>query len=162
MATVLCATVFTGEVVLRFFDISLDAFRVAGGILLLMMALSMLQARRGRSKQTPEETREAIESTSVAVVPLTMPLLAGPGAISAVILFSHQVPGFFEKSVLIVICLLLSVITWLFFDLSVKIEKYISATAINIVMRVMGLILAAISVEFIAEGLKALLPGLAV
>lgn len=161
VATVLCLTVLAGEPVLGFFNISLDAFRVAGGILLLIVSLNMLQARRGRARNTPEEAREAIDSTSVAIIPLTMPLLAGPGAISTVILFNGQMTTAMEKSGLVFICALIALITGILFRLAPRIEEHLSATGINIVMRVMGLILAAISVEFIATGLKALLPGLA-
>ena len=161
VASVLILTVLAGGPILGFFNISLDAFRIAGGILLLIVSLNMLQARRGRARQTPEEAREAIDSTSVAIVPLTMPLLAGPGAISTVILFNGQMETMIEKSGLILICALIALITGILFYLAPRIEQHLSTTGVNIVMRVMGLILAAISVEFIAVGLKALLPGLA-
>src|SRR5689334_2438386 len=82
--------VLAGRGVLRFFNISLEAFRVAGGILLLVTAVHMLQAQRGRERYTPEEGQEAIDSTSVAIIPITMPLLAGPGGISTAILFGSQ------------------------------------------------------------------------
>ncbi len=158
VAVILITTMLLGSHILYFFSISLDAFRVAGGILLMLIAFGMLQARQGRTRHTPEEDEEALDSSSVSVVPLALPLLAGPGAMSTVILFSNQAEGFQSTSALIFICLLVSLLIWVILRLAPEIGKKISTTAMNITTRVMGLILAAMSVEFIAGGLRGLLP----
>lgn len=161
VAAILIIAVFGGQAILSFFDVSLDAFRIAGGILILFMALEMLRARRGRERHTPEEDKEAIEGHSVGITPLAMPLLAGPGAITTVILMAGDHPGFDAKIGLAVCCLIMGAITWGLFRLAPIVEQNISTTTINIVMRIMGLLLAAIAVEFITDGLRNLLPGLA-
>ena len=154
-------TMLLGQSLLSFFSISVDAFRVAGGILLMLIAFGMMEAKRGRTRHTPEEDEEAMDSESVAVVPLAMPLLVGPGAISTVILFSNQSASVTDKFALWVICLLIAVLVWIIFLFAPQIGDRMSHTAMNITTRVMGLILAAMSVEFIVGGLRNLLPGLA-
>lgn len=154
-------TIVLGQSILGLFSISVDAFRVAGGILLMTIAFGMLEARRGRTRHTPEEDEEAMDSASVAVVPLAMPLLAGPGAISTVILFSNQTTDFGGKVALFVICQLVALLVWIIFHFAPQIGDRMSKTTMNITTRVMGLILAAMSVEFIVGGLRNLLPGLA-
>lgn len=157
---ILSFSVIGGAGVLQIFGISIDSFRVAGGLLLITIAFQMLEARTGRVKQTPEEEVEAIDSESVSVVPLALPLLAGPGAISTVILFSEQSPFIIHKIILVLLCMVISSMVWLCFDLAPKISDKFSQTAMNITMRVMGLILAAMAVEFIIGGIRNLLPGL--
>jgi multiple antibiotic resistance protein len=158
---ILIVSMLLGMQILHFFSISVDAFRVAGGILLILIAFGMLQARQGRMRHTPEEDEEAIESSSVAVVPLALPLLAGPGAISTVILFSNQAKTIEDKAALFGICLLVALSIWIILHLAPQIGNRISQTSMNVMTRVMGLILAAMAVEFIAGGLRNLLPGLA-
>jgi len=153
-------TILLGQSILGFFSISVDAFRVAGGILLMTIAFGMLEARRGRTRHTPEEDEEAMDSSSVAVVPLAMPLLAGPGAISTVILFSNQTQEISGKFMLFVVCQIVALTVWLIFHFAPQIGDRMSKTTMNITTRVMGLILAAMSVEFIVGGLRNLLPGL--
>lgn len=161
VALILALSVLAGSRILEMFSISIDGFRVAGGMLLLTIAFEMLQARTGRIKHTPEEDQEAMDSDSVAVVPLALPLLAGPGAISTVILFSQQSPAFVHKLVLIGVSCMVGAAVWGAFYLAPQIARRISQTAMNVTTRVMGLILAAMSVEFIVDGLRSLLPGLA-
>src|SRR5487761_2789383 len=90
---ILLVTLFCGELVLTFFGITIASFRVGGGILILLMAIAMLHAKTSNIKQTDEEADESIAKESVAIVPLAMPLLAGPGAISTVILDAHKATG---------------------------------------------------------------------
>lgn len=162
VALILCITVLLGEVILSVFSISIDAFRIAGGILLMLMSLSMLQAKKGRVRHTAEEDEEAMDSRSIAVVPLAMPLLAGPGAMSTAILFSNNMPTTLSKfTILMPICISLAVIIWIVLHLAPQIDKRMSTTSMNVITRVMGLILAALAVEFITGGARNLLPGLA-
>ncbi len=161
VACILAISVVAGSGILHIFNISIEGFRVAGGILLLSIAFDMLQAKTSRTRSTPEEDEEAVNSTAIGVVPLALPLLAGPGAISTVILFSQQSPTLVHKMILIGICLLVALIVWACFHLAPQIGKHLSQTSMNIASRVMGLILAAMAVEFIVDGIKTLLPGLA-
>lgn len=89
VAVILLVAALIGKFLLNFFGISIASFKVGGGILLLLMSVAMMQAKHTQSKQTPEEAEEAEEKESIAVVPIAMPLLAGPGAISTVIIYAH-------------------------------------------------------------------------
>lgn len=157
---ILIVSTLIGSQILFLFNISLDGFRIAGGLLLLTIAFQMLEAKITRVRHTPEEDKEAQDSNSVGVVPLALPLLAGPGAISTVILFSHQSEAVVHKLILIVICVLIALSVWGTYHLAPQIAKRLSRTSMNIMSRVMGLILAAMAVEFIVGGLRNLLPGL--
>ena len=158
---ILIVVLFTGEALLHFFGITIASFRVGGGILILLMAISMLHGRISPAKQTEEEAQDTADKDSVAVVPLGMPLLAGPGAISTVILYAqrHSSPGhylFLSTEILFVAAAI-----WISFRVAPYIASMLGKTGINIVTRIMGLIMAAIGVEFIANGLKQLFPVLA-
>ena len=157
---VLVIALLMGDSVLAFFGISLDSFRVAGGILILLMAISMLHGGISPQKQTSEEAQDAEEKENIAVVPLGMPLLAGPGAVSTIIIYTHRGHGILHYSLLLSIALALAVITWLALRAAPAIADRLGRTGLNIVTRIMGLILAAIGVEFMSNGLKQLLPGL--
>ncbi|MFT4862217.1 MAG: multiple antibiotic resistance protein [Pseudohongiellaceae bacterium] len=161
VAIIFTVAMLLGQSILNFFGISIDAFRVAGGILLMIIAFGMLEARRGRTRHTPEEDEEAVDSKTVAVVPIAMPLLAGPGAISTVILFSNQADTYTDKFGLFVVCQLVSLVCWAILHFAPQIGDRMSQTGMNVTTRVMGLILAAMAVEFVIGGLKNLLPGLA-
>jgi len=161
VSVIFTVSLLMGQAILNFFSISVDAFRVAGGILLMLIAFGMLEARVGRVRHTPEEDAEAVDSASVAVVPLAMPLLAGPGAISTIILFSNQLQGFMDKAILFVICQIVALVIWAVLHFAPQIGDRMSQTAMNVTTRVMGLILAAMAVEFIVGGIRNLLPGLA-
>jgi multiple antibiotic resistance protein len=158
---ILLAVLFFGDLMLTFFGITIDSFRVGGGILVLLMAIAMLHAKTSPIQQTDEEATESIAKTSVAIVPLAMPLLAGPGAISTVILVAHKSNAPMHYVLLAITILLLSMTIWAVLRLSPFIIKRLGPTGINIFSRIMGLILAAIAVEFIANGLKGLFPALA-
>ncbi len=155
-------TAFLGESILAFFGISLASFSVAGGILLMVLALSMMQARYAPMRQTDEEALEAAERESVGVVPLGVPLLAGPGAISQVIIFSHGhgTQDLLHQASLLVPIGVVALSVWLIFRTAMPLSHRLGATGIHIVTRIMGLIIAAIAVEMIARGLGVLFPGL--
>ena len=158
---ILLTVLFFGQLLLQFFGISIDSFRVGGGILLLLMAIAMLNAKTSNVKQTEVEAYESIDKESVAIVPLAMPMLAGPGAISTVILASHKGDGFGHYLGITLGILLLSAIVWLVLRTSSFISNRLGETGINVFSRIMGLVLAAIAIEFIANGIKGLFPGLA-
>ena len=158
---ILMVTLFFGEMVLDFFGITISSFRVGGGILILLMAIAMLHAKTSDVKQTDAEADESIEKESVAIVPLAMPLLAGPGAISTVILDAHKATGIAHYAIIAAGIMLLGLLVWGVLRLSPFITRRVGATGINIFTRIMGLILAAIAVEFLATGLMGLFPVLA-
>lgn len=161
VGVVLAVALLAGELILRFFGISVASFQVGGGILILLNALSMLQAKMGPTRQTEEEAQENQEKEQVAVVPLGVPLTAGPGAISTVILYGHK-PALFGRDIILIIgIVVVAVIVWLCFRAAPFISRALSRTGINIFTRLMGLIMAAIGIEFIAAGLRVLLPALA-
>ena len=157
---VLLISAYLGQYILNFFGISISSFQVGGGILLLLIAISMLHAKVSHAKHTPQEAEEAEELESVAVVPLAVPILAGPGSISTVILSAHNCTTFFSKLMLAAIIALVGFIAWLCLKMAVPIGTRLGTTGINITVRILGLILAAISVEFMAAGLKGLFPAL--
>jgi multiple antibiotic resistance protein len=158
---VLQISLLAGEPILNFFSIGLPAFRVAGGILILLMGLRMLHATPDPSRHTPEEHAESSEKESVAVVPLAIPLLSGPGAISTTIVYGHMENSWLHYLLMSTVILSVSLIVWVALLVAPKIAGFMGQTGINVVTRVMGLMLAAIAVEFIAKGLSALFPVLA-
>ncbi len=158
---VLMLFTFAGQIILDFFGIRLAAFSVAGGLLLLLLALSMVQAHVSPQRQTQEEAMEAEEKDAVGVVPLGVPLLAGPGAITHMIVAAGAARGEpVQQAALLIPVALVALSVWLSFRAAPVIERRLGRTGIHVVTRLMGLIIAAISVEMIASGLGKLFPGL--
>ncbi|MFP5381471.1 MAG: MarC family protein [Gammaproteobacteria bacterium] len=158
---VLSLFTFVGEPMLAFFGIRLAAFSVAGGLLLLLLALSMVQAHVSPQRQTEDEAAEAEERDAVGVVPLGVPLLAGPGAITHVIVAAGPAQGSVgQLSLLLIPVALVALSVWLAFRAAPAIARRLGRTGIHVVTRLMGLIIAAISIEMIASGLGQLFPGL--
>ncbi|MBV8467687.1 MAG: NAAT family transporter, partial [Burkholderiales bacterium] len=160
VASLLIGTALVGSSVLEFFGIGIASFKVAGGILILLVGLSMVNAQVGSTRQTSEEREEAEHKANVAVVPLAIPLLAGPGAMSTMIIYAHSVEHWYQFAWLIGDGLLIGVITWLSLNLAVPISRVLGKTGINVATRLMGLLLMAIAVEFMVDGLTKLLPVL--
>lgn len=150
-----------GQPLLTFFGITVDSFRTAGGIIILLMAISMVHGQVSRAKQTVGEAKDAATMDSIAIVPLSIPLLAGPGAISTVIVYSHNATSLFTKLIFGGEILIAALCVWLCLNAAHYIAGLLGKTGMNIVTRIMGLILAAIGIELIAGGLLNLLPGLA-
>jgi len=158
---VLTLFTFLGEPLLMFFGVRLAAFSVAGGLLLLLLALAMVQAHVSPQRQTRDEAVEAEEKDAVGVVPLGIPLLAGPGAITHVIVAAGAAKGDpLNQAALLVPVALVTLSVWLAFRAAPAIARRLGRTGIHVVTRLMGLIIAAISVEMIASGLGQLFPGL--
>ena len=157
---VLGVAALIGTQVLRFFGISVPSFLIAGGILLLLMAISMLQARESGIRQTPDEAAEAAERDAVAVVPLGIPLLAGPGAISTMIIATHHAGSFVHHLLLLIPAAIIAAAVWATFSAGTRISDRLGKTGMNIITRVMGLIIAAIGVEYIYRGMIELFPKL--
>ncbi|HEY3282886.1 MAG TPA: MarC family protein [Armatimonadota bacterium] len=160
MTFILLLSSVAGETILRGFGIGVPSFRVGGGILLMLVAVDMWHARQSGSQHTAEEDIEAEMKDDIAVVPLATPLLAGPGAISAVILYSQGMPDAVGRWELAAVILAVGLCSWVAMRLAVPAGARMGRTGINIMTRLMGLILAAIAVEFIAGGMRELFPAL--
>lgn len=160
VGVVLILASFLGESLLRFFGISMASFRVGGGILVMLLAVTMFNAQPSGSKHTPEEAKEAELKPDVAVVPLAIPLLSGPGAISTVIIYTEQVQAWNHHAMIVALCAAIALIVWITLRLAEPIGTALGKTGINIVTRLMGLVLAAIAVEIVAGGVGKLFPGL--
>jgi multiple antibiotic resistance protein len=157
---VLTVSVFVGEALLNFIGASLPAFRVGGGLVLLLMALAMLNAQAGEIRQTRAEARELKSREYSGVVPLAVPLLAGPGAIGTTII-AAQAGGIAHSAVLAVCVALVCALLWVMLRLAHNIAGRMGTTGLNIATRLLGLLLAAIAIQTMAEGLRVLFPGLA-
>ena len=149
-----------GEWILWFFNISVASFRIAGGILIMGVAFSMLQAKQSSTRQTPEEAEEAQDKRSIAIVPLSLPLMAGPGTISMVIVISGRTQTVGDDLAVVVAMLAIAVSIFLILGSGSLIARALGKTGMNVATRIMGLILAAIAVEFIVKGLAEKFPGL--
>ncbi|OIQ82062.1 hypothetical protein GALL_361630 [mine drainage metagenome] len=157
---VLTTSVLIGDRILEFFGISIPSFQTGGGILLLLMAISMMHARQSGIRQNEEEALAAAEREATAIVPLSIPLLAGPGAISTMIIAAQQSGSLLGHVLLLLPVAAVAGLAWGMLRLSGPIASHLGTIGINIFTRLMGLILAAMAVEFIAHGLIGLFPGL--
>ncbi|EGR0473166.1 YchE family NAAT transporter [Vibrio cholerae] len=161
VAIILIIALLAGQMLLDLFSISLDSFRVAGGLLLLSIAFSMMSGKLGEDKQNKQEKSEYISREQIAVVPLAMPPMAGPGAISSTIVYGSRYPNMLDTLGIILTVVAFSFCSWLLFRSAPYIVRLLGQTGINVITRIMGLILGALGIEFIANGLRNLFPGLA-
>ncbi len=157
---VLVVASLTGEALLNGMGTSLASFRVGGGIVLLLMALAMLNGQTGSVRTTPQEEAEAEDRSAIAVVPLAIPLMAGPGSISTVIIQMHRSDTEYHVLLVIGTIILVCLLLWIVLRLATTIGKVLGQIGLNIINRLFGLILAAIAVEIMANGLKQLFPVL--
>jgi len=157
---VLAATALLGDSILAVVGASLAAFRVGGGLVLLLMALAMLNAQAGGVRQSRDEARELQSGTPPGVVPMAIPLLAGPGAISTTIIAAER-GGIAHQAVILACIGLVCLVTWAALRRAHGIAARLGGTGLNIATRILGLLLAAMAVQTMAEGLKGLFPGLA-
>ena len=146
---ILVTSLFLGDKILNMFGISMPSFQICGGILLLIMAISMMLGKHQviESGQNGQSDKELI-----AFVPLSIPLLAGPGAMSNMIIAAHQAPNLINQSFLILPCLAVSLLIWLTLSFAENISKVIGAIGTKIITRVMGLLLGSMAIEFITRG----------
>ncbi|MDI1244518.1 MAG: MarC family protein [Rhodoferax sp.] len=158
---VIATCALMGLHILEFFGISLASFQVGGGMLLLTSALAMLNAQPAEAKSNAEEMHDAAARASIAVVPLTIPLLTGPATMSTVVIYADKAKTFWQLGTLVGYGVVIALATALCFSLANPIAKGLGKTGINVMTRLMGLILAALSVEVMADGLIKLFPILA-
>ena len=156
MVVVLFAFAILGERILKFLGIELPAFQIAGGIVLLLIALDMLRAQRSRVQETREETAAGTAKDDIAVTPLAIPMLAGPGAISTAILLHNKAATFAQEVSLCVAILIVGVISYAILHLSSHGARWLNPIVMRITTRIMGLLLAAVAVQFIVRALATL------
>jgi multiple antibiotic resistance protein len=161
---VIAISALLGLQILAFFGISLASFQVGGGMLLLTSALSMLNAQPAEAKSNADEMQDAAERSaaraSIAVVPLTIPLLTGPATMSTVVIYADKAKSFLQLGTLVGYGVVIALATALCFFLAEPIARGLGKTGINVMTRLMGLILAALAVEVMSDGLVKLFPAL--
>lgn len=160
---VIAVSALAGLKIIHFFGISLASFRVGGGMLLLLSALAMLNAQPAETRpgDVDEADQKVDAGASIAVVPLTIPLLTGPAAISTVVIYAEKTRHWWELGVLVGYGVVIGVAVWLAFSAADRIARVLGRTGINVMTRLMGLILAALAVEIMADGFTKLFPVLA-
>ena len=162
---VIAVSALLGLQILEFFGISLASFQVGGGMLLLTSALNMLNAQPAEAKTSTHELEDGVEKAamgaSIAVVPLTIPLLTGPATMSTVVIYADKAKTVLQMGTLVGYGVVVALATALCFSLAQPIARVLGKTGINVMTRLMGLILAALAVEVMSDGLTKLFPVLA-
>jgi multiple antibiotic resistance protein len=154
MAVVLFVFAVAGTMIFKIFGITMPAFQMAASIVLLIIALDMLRVQRSRVQETREEKLAATEKNEIAVTPLAIPMLAGPGAISTTILLQNEAHTIPQHIALYGCILAVSVVTYLIFRFAVRSARWLNPIAMSIAIRIMGLLLAAIAVQFMLTAIK--------
>lgn len=158
-AVTLTLFALAGSVIFTVFGITIGAFKIAGGVLMGLNALDMVQARRSQQKETPAETKEGIEKEDIGILPLGIPMLAGPGAISTVMVLAVGSKTTATTIALYLAIALTAYVSYLTLAAASHVERRLGQTGMRILTRLMGLVLCAIAAQFIIDGIK--LSGLA-
>ena len=156
-ALILIFFLFTGDLLFKFMGITLPAFKVGGGILLFLIALNLVYGEFGKEKGKKHEIEAALQRENIALIPLAMPLLAGPGSITTVLILRASAKSFEDVIWLLGAIILASFISFIVFAASSFLYNLLGKTGINVLSRITGILLLAVSVQFITEGLKVLL-----
>jgi len=154
MAGVLLVFAVAGKIIFKFLGITMPAFQIAASIVLLIVALDMLRAQRSRVQETSEETHAGAEKADIAITPLAVPMLAGPGAMSTAIVLQSRADGVAQHVALYACIIGVSVASYVIFRVSAHGAKWLNPIAMKITTRIMGLLLAAVAVQFMLNGLK--------
>ncbi|HMH83106.1 MAG TPA: MarC family protein [Gemmatimonadales bacterium] len=153
-AVTLTAFALGGSLIFRLFGITIAAFKIAGGVLIGLNALDMVQARRSQQKETPVEKAEGIEKEDVGIMPLGVPMLAGPGAISTVMVLAGASKSELTTIGVYAAIALTALLCYVTLAAATRLERRLGQTGMRILTRLMGLVLGAIAVQFIIDGLK--------
>jgi multiple antibiotic resistance protein len=157
-ALVLSTFAALGSLIFRVLGVSLGAFRIAGGVLLFLLAVDMLRAERSRQRTSPEEEAEGVERPDVSIFPLAIPMLAGPGATSTVMVLVSRAERAWQYIVVFGAIALTALASYGLLRGALRVERRLGRTGMNVLQRVMGLILAATAVQFVVEGVSNVLP----
>lgn len=155
-AGVLIVFALAGKWIFKFLGITMPAFQIAASIVLLLVALDMLRAQRSRVHETSEETAAGVEKTDIAIAPLAIPMLAGPGAISTAILLHNQAANVAQRGALYICILVVCLVCYLILRVSAHGAKWLSPIAMNLTVRIMGLLLCSVAVQFMVNAIKQL------
>jgi len=158
-AGVLLVFAIAGKWIFKFLGITMPAFQLAASIVLLLVALDMLRAQRSRVQETSEETAAGVEKTDIAVTPLAIPMLAGPGAISTAVLLHHQAASLSQRVALYLCIVAVSLASYLILRVSARGARWLSPIAMSITTRIMGLLLAAVAIQFMLNAVRQLNPA---
>ncbi|MEO6815895.1 MAG: MarC family protein [Edaphobacter sp.] len=150
---VLSAFAIAGQYIFRMFGITLPAFEIAGGIILLLIGLDMLEAKRSPTQESTEETTEAQAKDDAGIVPLGIPMLAGPGAITSVMVLVGQAKTSWQMAAILISILITAAICYLVLGNSDKVARRLGETGVRILVRIMGLLLVALAVQYFVNGL---------
>jgi multiple antibiotic resistance protein len=150
---VLLGFAFAGTLIFRLFGITLAAFKIAGGVILMLIGLDMLRARRSPTKETIDETREGAEKENAGIIPLGIPMLAGPGSISTVMVLMGQSTEWWQAVSICLAILITAVLSYVILAGADRVRRYLGETGSRVLTRLMGLLLTAIAVQFIVSGL---------
>jgi multiple antibiotic resistance protein len=142
-----------GKLIFRLFGITLPAFKIAGGVILLLIGLDMLRARRSATKETPGEAEEGAGKEDVGIIPLGIPMLAGPGSISTVMVLVSGKPDWWYAIPVLLAIVITSLVSYWVLAGAGRVRGYLGETGIRILTRLMGLMLTAIAVQFMLNGL---------
>ena len=153
-AGVLILFALSGQWIFRLLGITLPAFQIAGSVLLLRIALDMLYAKRSAAQETREETEAGATKDDIAITPLGVPMLAGPGAISTSLILMNQAQDWPQRVALLLSIVVVSFASYLILRLSAHGARWLNPLAIKLITRLMGLLLAAIAVQFVLNGLE--------
>jgi multiple antibiotic resistance protein len=156
---VLATFALAGNYIFSFFGITLPAFKIAGGILLFGVGLEMMRARKSDTRSTHEEEQDAETKEDVGLIPLGLPLLSGPGAIAAVMVLVGKAPGLPERMTLLGVVVAVSFLTFLILRSAAMMLRVLGKTGVNVIGRVMGLILSAVAMQFVLDGLHEAFPS---
>jgi len=158
-AGVLLAFSLAGKWIFKFLGITMPAFQLAASIVLLLVALDMLRAQRSRVQETSEETAAGVEKTDIAITPLAIPMLAGPGALSTAILLHNQAANLAQQMALYFCIVLVCLASYLILRIAARSAHWLSPIAMSITTRIMGLLLAAVAMEFMIKAFRELNPA---
>ncbi len=153
LVLMVCASV--GTFIFQFYGISLPAVKIAGGILLFLVALDMINARQSRTKSTAEEAEEGVEKEDVAIFPLAIPLISGPGSIVSVFILAERAQSLLHHFYLYLAIAVTMLGVFLILRSGHEIARWLGKIGINVFSRLMGLVLAAIAIQFVIDGLVA-------
>ena len=154
-AGVLLVFSFAGQIIFKFMGITMPAFQIAASILLLIVALDMVRAQRSRVQETHEETLAGTEKTDIAVTPLAIPMLAGPGAISTTVLLQNEARDIPQHIALYGCIVAVAFVSYLILRISARGARWLNPIMMSISIRIMGLLLAAVAIQFMLNAIKA-------
>lgn len=158
---ILILVTWSGDLILKAFGIDIASFETAGGLIIALMGISMLHAKPSPIHHGTQDQKDAEAKTNVAVVPIAIPIVAGPGAITTIVVNTHQYSTIDDKLIISGISIAIALILWIAFYFSAPVSRMLGPSGVNIVTRIMGIILASIAFGMMASGFKSLFPGLA-